>query len=495
MKMKLAYKLFCSSLLTAIVIVALLVGMQYYAMRNFAEYVNRAQLDSLGTLEANLIKAHDQYGGWDFLRHNPRSWRDLLLEARVNLRPPHFPPRPLDGLDEPPEPTAQQPLAEDDRHDRGLVKDPLQESLGPPPVFRIGRRLALFDAEKTRVRGNLRPFEEHTVKALKSGNQNIGWLGLYKVRRFSDPVAAAFRKRQLNFIFLTGGAALVLTALVTVVMSRQILRPVKALSEGTQTLISRRFKTRIGVKSSDELGQLAADFNTMAETLEHYETMRQQWLSDISHELRTPLAVLRGEIEALEDGIRQVNAETIASLHNGVIRLGKLVDDLHLLSLSDSGSLLLKKTKIDPIGLLGETLKVFHQLLEERSLRMELDIEEECGATMEADGDRLKQVFSNILENTLRYAEMPGTVRISGHCTEQTLTICFEDSGPGVPPETLKRLFDRLYRVDSSRSRELGGSGLGLAICKQIVEAHGGRIVAESSGLGGLSIKIRFPLT
>ena len=126
---------------------------------------------------------------------------------------------------------------------------------------------------------------------------------------------------------------------------------------------------------------------------------------------------------------------------------------------------------------------------------MELDIEKECGATMEADADRLKQIFSNILENTLRYADKPGTLRISARCTEQTLKVCFEDSGPGVPPETLERLFDRLYRVDSSRSRDSGGSGLGLAICKQIVEAHGGRIVAENSALGGLSIKITVPLT
>ena len=109
---------------------------------------------------------------------------------------------------------------------------------------------------------------------------------------------------------------------------------------------------------------------------------------------------------------------------------------------------------------------------------------------MQGDPDRLKQVFSNILDNTLRHADVPGKLRISTRSTGQGLTIRFEDSGPGVPPESLGRLFDRLYRVDCSRSRKSGGSGLGLAICRQIVEAHGGRIEAENSTLGGLSIRI-----
>ncbi len=493
MKMKLAYKLFFAFLLSAAVIVGLLVGMQYYAMRNFAEYFNRAQLDKLDTLEERLIKAYEDYGDWEFLRHNRNRWRELLIAAGIHTRWPHSPPT---GVNGPTEQPGKPPLEKDELLGRGRFwPRPHRPPHERPSVFRIGRGLTLFDADKNRVAGNPHPIEEHTVKPIESGNRIVGWLGLRKIGHPSDPLATAFKQRQSTFILLTGAAALLLTALVTLIIARQILRPVSALAEGTRAIISRRFQKRIEVRSKDELGQLAADFNTMAQTLEQYETMRQQWISDISHELRTPLAVLRGEIEALQDGVREANAETFSSLRAEVIRLGKLVDDLHLLAMADSESLLLNKTLLNPIGVFRETVKLFQQQVEERGLHIELDLEVKSTVIMEADADRLKQVFSNILENTLRHAHVPGTVQISAHCSEQTLTICFEDSGPGVPPESLRRLFDRLYRVDHSRSRELGGSGLGLAICKQIVERHGGTIAAENSALGGLSIKITFPLT
>ena len=175
------------------------------------------------------------------------------------------------------------------------------------------------------------------------------------------------------------------------------------------------------------------------------------------------------------------------------MRIGKLVDDLHLLSLEDSRDLVFKKTKLDPIGVLHETVGLFENRVKERGMHFDLDMERKGTAKIEGNTDRLKQVFSNILENTLRYADAPGTLRISVRSIGQQLTIRFEDSGPGVPPESLGRLFDRLYRVEQSRSRESGGSGLGLAICRQIVEAHEGSIEAESSTLGGLAIQITLP--
>jgi len=336
--------------------------------------------------------------------------------------------------------------------------------------------------------------EEFTLKPLEDGDRIIGWLGLHSAKGFTDPLAEAFLRKQTIFLLLAGAAALVLTALVTLFLSREILGPVKALTKGTQALISRRFQQRISVRSRDELGQLSRDFNTLARTLEQYETIRRQWLSDISHELRTPLSVLRGEIEALQDGTREANTQSMSSLHAEVIRLGRLVEDLHLLSLADSQDLVPRKKRLDPIEVLRETVGLFQSRVKERGLHLDVDMEGEPHARIEGNPDRLKQVFSNILENTLRYADTPGTLKISTRSTGKSLTIRFEDSGPGVPPESLDRLFDRLYRVEQSRSRELGGSGLGLAICKQIVEAHEGRIETEHSSLGGLAIQITLPL-
>jgi two-component system sensor histidine kinase BaeS len=180
-------------------------------------------------------------------------------------------------------------------------------------------------------------------------------------------------------------------------------------------------------------------------------------------------------------------------LHFEALRLGKLVDDLYQLSLADSQDIALRKDPVKPWRILKETLESFRTQLAQRGIAIELDLEEDENTTIAGDAERLTQLFSNILENTLRYVDFPGTLRIRGNHTENLLTIYFEDSGPGVPRESLGRLFDRLYRVDRSRSRALGGSGLGLAICRQIVEGHGGRISADNSRSGGLSIRIEFP--
>jgi two-component system sensor histidine kinase BaeS len=265
------------------------------------------------------------------------------------------------------------------------------------------------------------------------------------------------------------------------------------LTRGTRELAERHFEARITPSTRDELGQLAANFNRMAETLENYETMRRQWLTDISHELRTPLAVLRGELEALEDGVRPATRENLASLHAEILRLGKLVEDLHLLSLADSDRLTFHHQQVAPADILETVATSQGPRFERIGLAVEMGLEAIEGIRIEADADRLAQVFTNICDNVCKYVPSPGRLKISGTLAGPFLKLFFEDSGPGVPPAALPRLFDRLYRVDPSRSRDSGGSGLGLSICRQIVEHHGGRIWAEKSSLGGLAIGIELP--
>ncbi len=493
MKTRLSYKIFFSLFFTAAVIAALLIGMQFYAIRNFSEYVNRVELDKLESLESRLITIYDQNHDWMPLQNNGEGWHSLLEESGTDMRPPPHRPPPHERRGHP-EPPRRRPFEED----RAEKHSQFQRRPPPPPhkpsdPFSIGPFLALFNSNKSLVVGFRQPVEAFTLKPIKSGNHIIGWLGLHRIpKEMSDAPAAAFLKRQSTFFLLITAAALILMAILTLILSRQILGPVKALTEGTQALISRRFHQRIPVRSQDELGRLAEGFNTMAQTLEQYEAMRQQWIIDISHELRTPLSVLRGEIEALQDGVRKADAKSLSSLHAEAVRIGKLVDDLHLLSLADSQDLVFKESKLDPVRVLRETVGVFQNRVEERGLRLDLDIEGRISAEIEGNQDRLNQVFANILENTLRYADAPGKLRISARSAGKLFTIRFEDSGPGVPSESLPRLFDRLYRVDSSRSRESGGSGLGLAICRQIVAAHQGIMEAKNSSLGGLAIQITF---
>jgi two-component system sensor histidine kinase BaeS len=321
----------------------------------------------------------------------------------------------------------------------------------------------------------------------------VGWLGVREHERPAHPLDVEFLRLQARTFSSIGGVALLLAVVVTWVLSRHLLAPVKELAEGTRALTSRRFETRIEVRSGDELGLLAADFNNMAQALERYEQLRRQWIADISHELRTPLAILRGEIEAMLDGVREVRRESLESLHFEVLHVSRIVQDLHDLSIIESETFHATMTAICPLDVLDETLRTFQTRLEQLGIKIEVGKPDAEKVSILGDGDRLKQLFSNLLENTLRYTNGPGVLWVSHEVTPDGIHLHFEDSGPGVPEESLDRLFDRLYRVDKARRRAQGGSGLGLAICKSIVESFGGRIEASNGTSGGLRVSIQFP--
>jgi two-component system sensor histidine kinase BaeS len=182
------------------------------------------------------------------------------------------------------------------------------------------------------------------------------------------------------------------------------------------------------------------------------------------------------------------------SLHQEVLHLGRIVSDLHDLSLIESRNFRSELAAVNPLGVLMETLDCFRMRLDRRGLGLDAHGVKESDILIPADIDRLKQLFANLLENALRYVNVPGVVKIGCGIERNELLISFEDSGPGVPEESVAFLFDRLYRVDRARSRDHGGSGLGLAICKSIVESFGGKIKASNSPGAGLRIDIHFPL-
>ena len=369
----------------------------------------------------------------------------------------------------------------------------------PKPQDRLprsARGLAFFDAHKQPIAGG-RPgisSNNYTLKAIEVNAKTVGWLGLYKREHLTNPLVIAFLKRQSQAFYLIGAPILLLAAILAFLLSKHLLAPIKQLTAGTQALSSRQFTKRIDVRSQDELGQLAADFNTMAQTLERYEQMRQQWISDISHELRTPLSILRGELEGVLDGVREVNREALESLLAEVLHVSKIVNDLHQLSLADTGALAFKKEPVDPLQILKNTLHIFRTRLEQRKIELQDDLDSVEPAIVLGDADRLTQLFSNLLENTLRYAEVSAKLKVWNNRAQKRLTIYIEDSGPGVPQKSLAHLFDRLYRVEKSRSRSQGGSGLGLSICQSIVENLGGEIRAANGPSGGLQIEIVLPL-
>ena len=206
--------------------------------------------------------------------------------------------------------------------------------------------------------------------------------------------------------------------------------------------------------------------------------MQREWIANISHELRTPLTILCGVLHGIEDGVCELNEATRKSLASEVDRLTKLVDDIYDLSVSDIGALRYRKETVDVSDILSEIIEIFEARIADARLTFRL--EPSAGPLFAlVDRDRLGQLFTNLIENSIRYTNPGGRILVSCKTNGQSLKIDFEDSAPSVALEQLPRLFDRLYRADSSRRRSTGGAGLGLAICKNIVQAHAGETVAS----------------
>lgn len=331
-----------------------------------------------------------------------------------------------------------------------------------------------------------------TRRSIMVNGVEVGAVIASPVERLTRNTDINFDRQQKRTSWLIVALATLLAALATFPLARGLLAPVKRLVEGTHRLAAGDFSTRVTATSSDELGRLAKDFNQLASTLERNQQMRRDLMADISHELRTPLAVLRGELEAIQDGIRKFTPDSIASLQAEVATLTKLVEDLHQLSMSDEGALTYQKSSVDIINLLEVAAGAFRERFASRGLSIGVSLPE--SAAIFGDRDRLMQLFNNLLENSLRYTDSGGGLQISASQSGQMLILDFADSAPGVTDEQLERLVERFYRTEGSRNRASGGSGLGLAICLNIVAAHGGTLRAGHSPLGGVSIKVELPL-
>jgi two-component system sensor histidine kinase BaeS len=251
-----------------------------------------------------------------------------------------------------------------------------------------------------------------------------------------------------------------------------------------------------------ELARLGRDINALADALGRNDRARRRWVADISHELRTPIALLRAHLEAMQDGVRPLERTEVDRLHGDVLRLSRLVEDLNDLATTDLGALAYRMQEIDLAEILGEDIDAFRTRFEAAGLDLVFDnrlagrrdaAQARC-APLYADAGRISQLFGNLLHNSLSYTDPGGGLTVTLDAAPPgAYRVNFEDTAPGVPSEDLPRLFDRLYRVDASRSRHTGGAGLGLAIAKNVVLAHGGTIEAQAAAAGGCAIRIELP--
>lgn len=475
MKLGVAHKLFLVILTAAglAVVISVLI-MQWSLGRGFLKYVNAVEKTGISRLASLLEERYHTEQSWDSLQQHPGQWRRLIAEAL----PESAPLREERDADEP-------PLRE---HEGDRAKP-----LPPRMVRHFNQRLFLLDADRKVLISHVEMPADNTATPLSYQGKIVGYLGLLPRTNISDAPQQRFLREQKLAFALVAGVVVLLAAILSLMLTRRMTKPLSLLAQATHQLAAGTFTVRVPVRSHDELGQLARDFNSLALALEKSELTRRQWVADISHELRTPLAILRGEVEALQDGIRQPGQDTFHSLHSEVLRLGRLVDDLYQVSLSDVGALVYRKTELDLGDLLREAAAVYHPRFMSRGISLELDLPDVHTADVFGDPERLHQLFGNLLDNALKYTDNGGSLLITLRQQESIVAVDFQDSAPGVSQGELESLFERLYRVESSRNRATGGAGLGLTICRNIVEAHGGQITAKMSPLGGVWIRIELP--
>ena len=379
--------------------------------------------------------------------------------------------------------------------DRGIF------SPRPPPrpidsIDAFKDRVAVYGLDGQARLGRALPQDAHDIveRPVRIGNEVVAMARMMKLKPVPTEVEVRFLNTQYQSIIAVACVLLLIALIGAFWISGHWVRPLIAVQAATEKIAQGEFDTRLNATRTDEIGDAMRNINQMAAGLKKLEGARRQWIADMSHELRTPLTVLRGEIEALIDGVIALTPQAILSLREEVLQLNALVDDLHLLAMSDLKALPCYFEELDAAGLLGGIVQRFSLSAAQRGLTLTLDLESETPVMVRWDTKRIEQLVSNLLDNSLRYTDASGQVRMRLRSGDENLVVVeVEDTAPGVSENDLLRIFEPLYRADAARGRSNGGSGLGLAICEQIAKAHHGVIRAEASALGGVLFHLELP--
>jgi signal transduction histidine kinase len=342
----------------------------------------------------------------------------------------------------------------------GMVVALLAVTLGAVAIF--STRVAHME---------LRKLEIHRVDGMPGGAPPK-----LLILRHDD--ARSTRSLDRSFFFIFAGAA-VFGVVMALLVARWISRPVERITAAARQMEGGDLTVRVEPSGGAELEELAHSFNAMAAAIDRNEEVRRRMVSDVAHELRAPLTNLRCELESIQDGLMEATTERIGSLHDEVMHLSALVDDLQDLSLADAG-----KLEID-----AQRVNVAAVVRRARGAAVTFEGSDEVTAV--GDARRVVQIVTNLISNAV--AAHATQIRVTWEASGPEVVIRVIDNGIGIEAEDLPHIFERFYRVDSSRSRATGGAGLGLAIVQQLVLAHGGRVWAESTPGAGTTVAFTLP--
>jgi two-component system sensor histidine kinase BaeS len=524
LKISIGLRLFASVLVAIIVVAAAAVALvRQNVIDSFGDYAQQIELDRLDQLSGELAARYAVSSSWAFIDGERSEWiaRTLadLRQRSVSAVAPVAPPAPAAPaapmLPAPAAPAApaepvlsapNTPLAPP------APSEPVLPPLPPPALppappapappapapgatadtLALPERIALLDHNGAYLAG-YRFGGTGARRPIRSRGQTVGYLAVARTSIPNDAMSRAFFASVRGSLWIIGAACVALSALAAMLLAAHFRQPIRELAGGARELAAGRYGTRLPEARSDELGELARAFNQLAGKLAAAEQSRRQWVADTSHELRTPLSVLRAQLEAIEDGVRPASADSVASMLRQVLALNTLVDDLYALARADVGEAAYQRQRIDLWQLAAGEAAAFAGKFDAAGLTFSQGAAP-AQAVVLADPDRLRQVFTNLFENCVRYCGAGAHVKLHAQADGASLAIAVDDSGPGVPPEAMARLVERFFRVEQSRGRASGGAGLGLALCQRIVEGHGGQLVFSAAPAGGLRACVTLPL-
>ncbi|MEU0042886.1 sensor histidine kinase [Streptomyces werraensis] len=315
-------------------------------------------------------------------------------------------------------------------------------------------------------------------------------VGTLEVRVPQGVVPAVDKDFQssVNRLLVGGALAAALVALVVgVYTARRATAPIAELTRAANDLAAGQRDRRATTVPNNEIGQLATAFNTMADRVEKEDELRRAFAADVAHELRTPLAIQRSELEAVQDGVREPTDKVIASLHDENLRLTRLVADLETLASADAAAFTLQREPLSLTALVTDTVTGLADSFTAGGIALRTDL---AAVRVDADPVRLRQIVTNQLTNALKFVPAGGTVTVGLREENGQAVLRVADTGPGIPPDDLTRIFDRFFR---SRDARADGSGIGLAVAAELAAAHGGTLTADSEVGHGTTFTTRIP--
>jgi two-component system sensor histidine kinase BaeS len=508
MRVRLFHQLFALVVLVALVTeIAMVTALGVNLSHTFTDYLNARDQESVRLLAKAIEAELGASGDATALEEGRLDIQRFIREAEPSRRSDGFAPpkgeefalRQGAGPGQPQgPPPSQAPLSPLPLEPQiGVVgtgpQDPGLSRRPPPDAF--GPRVIITRANGDQLWGAPAPLDRPLVKEpIRVVGHIVGYVKALPRAVTPGDIDGRFLSRQFQSAVVLGGVLLLIGALPAWFIARVASRRLEEIQSATRAVAGGDFSVRLTVAGNRELSDTISNINLMAASLERLDSARRRWLAEVSHELRTPLAALRGELEAMLDGVRPLSRVGLVSVNEEALSLSALVNDLHLLAMSDLEGPICQFVSCDAAAICRGAVERFAASAEARSIKLSLegDVGYEWPVTW--DPARMAQVLGNLISNGLQYTHAPGEIVVNLVKLEGLIVIQVDDTPPCPGVEHLPHLFESLYRADEHRSRETGGSGMGLAICEAIVRAHRGVISARPSRRGGLAIVIELPL-